>query len=267
MDLTIIQGIILGIIQGITEWLPVSSSGMLSLTMTNFFDISSPMVLIKIGLFLHLGTLLASIVYFRRDLIVLIKALFNYKKSSIRTKKVFNFLFVATVISGLIGIVFLKVLEEVSDNFEMSGRLITFGIAALLLLTGVMQLKIKKSGVRSEKDLNLVDGILLGIAQGFATLPGLSRSGTTVAVLLLRKVDDTAALKLSFLMSIPIVLAGNVLLNLSSFSFSLSFLFALFASFLLGILTIHGLIKFSRRINFGWFLVVFSVVMGLSVLI
>ena len=92
------------------------------------------------------------------------------------------------------------------------------------------------------------DGVLLGVAQGLAALPGLSRSGLTVSVLLLRKFDGATALKLSFLVSLPIVLFGNLFLNLNDFAFSAEALVGLFFSFLFGILTIDLLLKAAKKI-------------------
>ena len=103
--------------------------------------------------------------------------------------------------------------------------------------------------------------------QGLSTLPGISRSGSTVSVLLLDKVDKTEALRLSFLMSLPIVLAGNIFFNLKGFAFSFNMLYGLFFSFVFGILTIHALIKVSKKINFGYFVLIFGLLMIVAGLI
>lgn len=105
----------------------------------------------------------------------------------------------------------------------------------------------------------MLESLILGAAQGVAEwLPGLSRSGLTVAALLLRQFDDEVALKLSFLLSLPIVLAGNILLNSEYLYFNLSNLVALAASFIFGLLSIHWLLALARRINFGYFTLVFG---------
>jgi undecaprenyl-diphosphatase len=108
---------------------------------------------------------------------------------------------------------------------------------------------------------------LLGIAQGFSSLPGLSRSGITISTLLLKKFDDTSALRLSFLMSLPVVLFGNLLLNYNEFYLSNTAIYGLLGSFVFGLLTIHALMSLSKRINFGWFVLVFAVLMMASILI
>jgi len=99
------------------------------------------------------------------------------------------------------------------------------------------------------------------VVQGFAALPGLSRSGLTVSTLLFRKVNEKDSLKLSFLLSLPIVLGGNILLNSEYFNFSLDSLISLSASFLFGLLTIHYLLKLAKKINFGWFVFAFGALM------
>ncbi len=260
---------ILGAIQGITEWLPVSSSGMVTLVNTNFLGITDVGELVHIALFLHLGTFFAALIYFKKEILHLTKSLFNYKKSNIETKKVLNFLIIATIISGIIGILFLLFLESFEDKLEITGKAITFFIAIFLLFTGYLQIKIKSRGLKKENNLENNDGIWLGFAQGIASLPGISRSGITVSTLLLKKFDDTTALRLSFLMSLPIVLAGNIILNLSDFTqvvISAS-LVGLLASFVFGLATISILMKLSKRINFGWFVIVFAVLMLGSLLI
>jgi undecaprenyl-diphosphatase len=90
-------------------------------------------------------------------------------------------------------------------------------------------------------------------------LPGLSRSGLTVAALLFRKFEDTEALRLSFLMSLPIVLGGNIILNATSFELSPVAVWGVVTSFLFGLLTIHLLFRLAKKVNFAWFAVLFGV--------
>jgi undecaprenyl-diphosphatase len=140
-------------------------------------------------------------------------------------------------------------------------------LAILLLGTGFLQLSSRRISQRKEKDLKHSDSILLGFVQGLASLPGLSRSGTTISTLLLRKFDDTTALRLSFLMSLPIILIGNIFLNLPDFSFTSTAIYGLLTSFLFGYLTIFLLMKLSKRINLAYFVIIFAIIMGISVLV
>ena len=213
MPLTILQQIILGIIQGITEWLPISSSGILALIMSNFFGITDLGFLLHTALLLHLGTFFAALIYFRREAWNLTKALFNYKNSDKETKLVLKFLIITTLITGIIGIFILKILTFI--NLELTGKTISFVIGFLLLITGIFQIKVRQRGLRKEINLKNNDSLLLGIMQGLSSIPGLSRSGITISTLLLKKFDDTSALRLSFLMSLPVVLLGNIFLNVA----------------------------------------------------
>lgn len=266
MDLTIIQSIILGVIQGITEWLPISSSAMITLTMANLYQINDLNFLIYQALWLHLGTFLAALIYFWKDVKKILLVPIKSKYSTIQDRQIFKFILITTIISGIIGLIILKGLSSFENSLILTGKTITFFIGFLLLLTAIIQIKIKNKNLRDEVDLKTNDGVILGFAQGLATLPGLSRSGMTISSLLLKKFDDTTALKLSFLMSLPIVLIGNIFLNFSKFSFSGTAIYGLLASFIFGILTIHGLIKLSKKINFGWFVLIFAILMMMSIL-
>ena len=265
MILTTLQQIILGIIQGITEWLPISSSGILTLVMSNFFGITDIGDLISKLLLLHLGTFFAALIYFRKDVVKLIRTLFNYKKAREEEKKIFNFILVSTLITGIIGLLIFWIL--IYMNFGLTGKVISFFVGFFLLITGIFQIKVRTIGLKKERNLRKSDSLLLGIAQGFSSLPGLSRSGITISTLLLRKFDDTSALRLSFLMSLPVVLFGNLFLNLNNFTLTSATIYGLLASFIFGLLTIHILMSLSKRINFGWFVLVFAVLMMASVLI
>ena len=263
-----LEQIILGAIQGVVEWLPVSSEGVILLVIKNFFDAEAGIgAIIHRALFLHLGTFLAALVYFRKDVILLFKALFDYKSASLETKKIFNFLLTATLISGLLGFVLLKAFIELEEQLFLSAKAITMAVGLLLLVTGWLQIKTKKDGVKKIRELSGKDGVLLGLVQALAALPGLSRSGLTVSVLLLRKFNSASALKLSFLMSLPIVLFGNLILNFNDFSFSLEAAVGLFFAFLFGILTIDLLLKTAKKFEFGWFVLGFGVLVILSAMV
>ena len=167
-------------------------------------------------------------------------------------------------ISGIIGFAIIKALNFSQDNLSITGKTISLAVGILLLVTGILQIRIKTRGTKKLKDLSNSDGVLLGFAQGFSSLPGLSRSGITISTLMLRKFNDTSALRLSFLMSLPIVLIGNIFLNIPDFSLTKLSIYGLIASFAFGLLTIHILMKLSRKINFGWFVLIFAILMILS---
>jgi len=261
------EGIIFGIIQGIAEWLPVSSEGVIVLVKVNFFGGGGLEDIVKFALFLHLGTALAAIVYFRKEVREVFKTLCNYKKATKENKKIFDFLFISTLISGLLGLFLLKIFADAENSLKLSSDVVNFTIGAFLIVTAFLQLKRKRGEHhRTSRELEKADGIALGVAQGFAALPGLSRSGLTVASLLFRKFDEEHALRLSFLMSIPIVLAGNVLLNIKEFSLTSENIFGFIFSFIFGIATIHLFLKLAKKVNFGYFLLIFGMLMMASLI-
>jgi len=265
MDLTVLQYLILGIIQGITEWLPISSSGISALVMSNVYGITDVNFILRSLLFLHLGTFFAAFVYFFYDVKSLTKSFFRYKKAKPHTKKTIWFLLISTIITGIMGYITMKFLTDI--NLELTGKTITLVISALLLITGFIQLKPSRKGFKTEKDLKKKDSFILGALQGLSVLPGISRSGITVSTFLIRKFNDTTALRLSFLMSLPVILIGNIFLNIKNFVFSTNAIIGLVAAFFLGFFTIHLLMKLSKKINFAWFVIIFAIMMVLSVLI
>ncbi|PIR98284.1 MAG: UDP-diphosphatase [Candidatus Colwellbacteria bacterium CG10_big_fil_rev_8_21_14_0_10_42_22] len=262
------EAIILGAVQGVAEWIPISSEGVTLLVATKLFEGSITIKeMITISLYLHLGTFLAALIYFKKDIWYLIKQLFQYKKANEKTKNLINFYIIATLVSGLLGLLILGGITELEGAiaFSQGAILITLGI--LLLLTGLLQIWHKHEGKRVSTDINITDGIITGVAQGLAVIPGFSRSGFTVSALLLRGIKDTDALKLSFILSLPIVLIGNIILDTSPFIFTLGSLMGLTLSFVFGLLTIHGLLKLSQKFQFGWFVIFFGVLVIGSVLI
>ena len=256
-----LESIILGTIQGIAEWLPISSEAMIVLVKTNFFGGVNFQETLRLALFLHFGTFLAALVYFWADVKKIVKNIFNYKNALPEEKSVLRFLTITTIISGILGLIILKLISGLEGEIEFSGKVITVFVGLLLLITAFLQLKHKQENFKKEINLTNKDSWLLGIVQGLASLPGLSRSGTTVSVLLLRKFEEGLSLKLSFLMSLPIVLGGNIFLNWSYFNLSLQNLVGLLFSFGFGYLTIHLLLGLTKKINFGWFVLVFGLLM------
>lgn len=259
-----IQLIFLGIVQGIFEWIPFSSEGAIFFASTNFFGQTDLNLILRQALLLHLGTFFAALIYFRKDVKELFKGLINYKHTDAETKKILNFLIISTIISGVLGLALLQFLKLVETKFLMTSRMITLAIGIFLVLTAIIQIKAPPKGHRKEIHLNQTDGVLLGVVQGFSALPGLSRSGLTVSTLLFRNIDETSALRLSFLMSLPIVLAGNILLNFSDFVLVKEMFLGVIFAFIFGLLTIHLFMKLSEKIKFGWFVLIISIMMILS---
>lgn len=253
------QQLILGLVQGIAEWIPISSEGFLLLVKNNFFGEVDIDIFVRQALLLHLGTFFAAVIYFRKDLKELWRGALNYKKSDHETQKVLRFLLITTIISGVLGLAILKLMEFINlSEIPLTSSTINLGIGILLLFTGFLQLKASSAGFKRIHHLKTEDGIILGLAQGFAALPGLSRSGLTVSTFLFRNFDETQALRLSFIMSLPIVLLGNIMLNFSDLKFVLDIFWGILFSFLFGLLTINLLMKFSKKVKFGHFVIFFG---------
>lgn len=255
------ENIVIGIIQGVTEWLPISSKSAIILVKNNIFNNSDSLSeVIKFALFLHIGTFLAAIIYLRKDVGRLIDSCIHYKSADKETRNILRFLIISTLISGLIGLGLFKILLNLESVSPITGKVATLAIGSLLLVTAILQLRTRKTGLRQASELTDTDSVILGIAQGLAAIPGFSRSGFTVSALLLRKFNDTEALRLSFLMSLPAVLGGNIVLNLTDLSLSTGNLVSLLFSFVFGLLTIDLLLRFAKKVNFGYFVLFFGII-------
>ncbi len=251
------EAIMLGIIQGITEWLPISSSGQLVLFLLNFSEIPVDQIL-QYSVWLHFGTAFAAIYYFKSDLFDMIK---KSPKEIRKKNSVFTFLVISTLISGAVGFGIYKLIKGYLANFEGNAPFLMAAIGFFLVITGILQRVAKKSKVRNIKNLTIADGVILGLVQAFAIVPGLSRSGLTTSTLLFRKFQNHAALKLSFLMSIPLVLGAQLGLGLTEvITLDInSLLTAVVTSFIVGLITIKMFMRLAQKVNFS----VFCIIMGL----
>ncbi|MBN2331351.1 MAG: undecaprenyl-diphosphate phosphatase [Candidatus Aenigmarchaeota archaeon] len=261
-----IEAVVLAIIQGITEWLPISSEGVSSLVMINFFDKSLVEAVFMAG-WLHTGTLLAAIVYFWKDIKEIMRNLPKYFRNPADREGysgLTSFLLISTAFTAIIGA---PLLFFSLDNIDFAGGNAMAFIGVLLVVTGLIQKFIRPSSIFAGTT-RLKDAALVGIIQAFSVLPGLSRSGLTTSTLLLRKHDPEYALKLSFLMSIPAVLVAEIgLLLLQKVTFDVFSLVAILVSFLLGLLTLGSLLRIAQRVNFGYFCIFLGALSMLAVLL
>lgn len=203
----LVTPILLGLLQGATEFLPVSSSGHLVLAEA-FFNIHEASMAFDVAL--HMGTLLAIIVYFRKEFLALFRAMVRPDRSdeTVRANQhLALLLIVATIPAAVVGKIF-------GDHIEATMRqpvVVAFTLAGL----GVVLLWAEKIGRRNRSfhELTLLDAVVIGLAQMCALIPGVSRSGITMTIGLFRHLDRPTAARFSFLMSAPII-AGAGLLNL-----------------------------------------------------
>jgi len=249
-----LESILLGLIQGITEWLPVSSEGLVTASATFLLDKSLEDA-IGISLWLHLGTALAALFSFKVEILNLTKGFMGNPSCF---KGEIGFLFLGTAVSALIGLPLLLFAGEIFQSDPTKNGIQTFTalIGIFMIVTGVILLRSKQSGKRKRNDSGTIDAMLTGTAQGFSVLPGLSRSGLTVSVLLARGMDRRDALTLSFLLSIPAGIgAGLYTVFSTGIILSPEHLVAVGMSFITGLVTIRILLKLADRINFGIFVI------------
>jgi undecaprenyl-diphosphatase len=265
MDSELLVALVVGVLQGIFEWLPVSSEGNVTVVLTALG--SEPEVALQYSLFLHVGTALAATVYYRDTL-----AEVGWTLSDLRPDDPFHddtatlsFLVLATLASGVVGIGAYLAIEGLVS--ELTGGAAVALIGVLLVATGVLQ-RTAGTGDAERADSPSPDGgpggnretptpfdaVLVGALQGLAILPGVSRSGTTVSALLLRGYEGEASFKLSFLLSVPAALGAGVLAvvdggGLPTLS-PVAALLALATAAVVGYLTIDALMRVVKRVAF-----------------
>ena len=244
--------LLLGLLQGLTEFLPVSSSGHLVLAQSVIPGFSQPGALLDVVL--HLGTLVAVCVYFRRDLFLLSLACFSERDPEAAASRRLLWLLIAgSIPTAIIGLTFREQFEALfSDPRSVACALLVTG--GLLFITD----RISRPG-RTLADMSLVDGIVIGIAQGLAIIPGISRSGTTIATGVLLGLERDLLVRYSFLLSIPVI-GGAFCLQLllhweeigqgvDVFSYTLGTL----AAAIVGYLSIPLLVRLTRSQNLSVF--------------
>lgn len=258
-----LQLILLGVIQGITEFLPVSSSGHLVL-FSYFFNIQKSNITLEI--LLHLGSLFAVLIYYRYELLNLAKSLIFVKdKSRDKERYLILCLAISTSITVAVALFF-------SEGFKLAFTKPLF-VCFTLFFTGVVLLLSDRIAVKEIKQTKLKIGqvVAIGLAQSFAILPGISRSGTTIAVAIFLGVERKFAAKFSFLLSIPAICGAVVfeLGNISTLPKSLlaSYLIAALFAGVSGYLVIALLIKLVQRRHlaiFSYYLFAFSLISFLT---
>jgi undecaprenyl-diphosphatase len=253
-----IEAAVFGILQGILEWLPVSSQGNLVLVMIGLFGML-PSLALKYAIFLHSGTLMAALIYFRKDVAGILRGLGTYRPGFSEGNRLVTFLIASTVLTVLVGLpIFLFLASS-----PFAGELFIALVGIALIATGILQKYSGSGKLKSENSLGWKDSLLLGIVQGLSIIPGISRSGITVSSFLIRGYRPDEALRLSFIMSIPVILVAQVGLSLLDGMPQLGIdkAFAgLLCSLVFGLLFIHVLMKTAGRVKFWLFCIVIGIV-------
>ena len=241
----VVEAIILGVVQGLTELLPVSSSAHLYLLSEYFFKWT---ISDSFDIALHFGTLLAICIFFFKDWISLIKGGFNkvFKKEDSTEGRIFWYIVAATIPAGIIGIVF----EHYLEGYLKQPLIVATALIVMGILLYVVDKK-SKSEV-SYENMTFKQAFLIGISQVLAFIPGVSRSGATITVGRALKVDRESVAKYTFLLSTPIVFAATVL-KIFDFQFSVAFFAGVLTSFLVGLAVIKFLMEFIKKRNFKVF--------------
>jgi undecaprenyl-diphosphatase len=193
---TLIEVFILAVVQGLTEWLPISSSGHLVITQ-KALGLNLPLIY---SVMLHLGTLIVVLTVFRKDIANIIKAVIK-RDFETEEAKLALFIVVGSVPTAIIGFIFHDFFESLFSNLPAVGL-------ALLITGAVLFLSEKRLG---NKKMSRTDSLLIGLAQAIAIIPGISRSGVTISTGLLRKIDKKTAFKYSFLLSAPAIAGATIM--------------------------------------------------------
>ncbi len=203
----LIEALIFGIVQGLSEFLPISSTAHI-IIVELVFGYNFPGLAFEI--YLHLASVFAVMLYFRQELWAVIKGFFRYfggKTAENRVHFLFGlYIIIATAITGVFGLILQAFVADVMKTPSF--------IAVALLITGTALIfieRFKEYGNRTEEKMTFVDSILVGLAQTVAVLPGISRSGSTVIVALWAGLERDTAVRYSFLLVIPVILGSTVL--------------------------------------------------------
>jgi undecaprenyl-diphosphatase len=258
--------IIVAFIQGLVEWLPISSEGQVVLFLYNFTPVPSEEI-VSLVVWLHLGTALAVIVRYPRVILDIL---------SLQDRRLFRLLMLATLSTAVTAVPLYFFLKNSLTPFH--GELLNVLVGVLLFITAVvlyLPTRNEDESEQTEKDVEDREAVSTGLVQGLAVLPGLSRSGVTISALLMQRIDKETAMRFSFLMSVPAVLAILILevLTGSTLPASVGTLDLIVIEgivFITGLLSMEFLLRLARRISF-WklclVLAVIAVLFGIPALI
>lgn len=223
-------------IQGITEFLPISSSGHLAIFEQIFGEQS-----FSFNVFLHFATLLAVLVYFCKDLVILIRDFFKFDYTN-KNFKLALYLIVASIPAAIFGLLTRKIIA--SSFSSLVFLIFGFFISGLFLFFA--------SYAKKKEENNMRKSFVIGLGQALALFPGISRSGTTTSIGIFQGLSKEEAVRFSFLLSIPIIL-GASLLEIKEMVFSYELIMPFIFCFFVGIFSIHIFLKKLKVRNFRYF--------------
>jgi len=254
--------LVLGLVQGIAEWVPISSKTQVSLAWLKGFNGDAGSI-VPILLYVHIGTLLAAMIYFRKEIFEMLhKVLSKPLAKATYTEGKIGFLITSLFLTGAIGFPLLYLEKKFFPTIDTS---VLFGLmGAGLVLTGLLLLSQKGSRERKKESAGWKDGVLTGIMQGLSVLPGVSRSGTSTTGLIWRGFSSEDSFHLSFLLSIPTVICAEMVFYIggitSSFPITDGLLLAA-SSFVFGYLTLDALLKLMKKVNVSYAALAMGIIM------
>lgn len=243
-----LEALILGLIQGLTEFLPVSSSGHLEIGKVIFGDNSLPQESLTFTVILHFATALSTIIVFRKEVLEIIKGLFQFKIND-------EFLFSVKIVISMLPAAFVGFFFEEQLESLFSGRIMMVGF--MLLLTAALLLLADRAK-KTDKKVTFMNALIIGVSQAIAILPGISRSGATISTSVLLGVDRERAARFSFLMVVPLILGkiakdilgGDIQFESSQAgNFGIGFM----AAFIAGLLACSWMIAVVKRSKLSYF--------------
>jgi len=256
-----LEAIILGIIQGLTEFLPVSSSGHLELAKVILRDDSLPEESMLMTVVLHGATALSTIVVFRKDLLEVFKGLFQFRNNE-------EFKFSLNIVLSMIPAAAVGVLFDEEIEAFFGGQVLLVG--SMLLLTAVLLILADKAK-NTDKKVGIKEAVLIGISQAIAILPGISRSGATISTSVLLGVDRVKAARFSFLMVVPLII-GKIAKDILDGAFEtidgalLNYGVGFVAAFITGMLACTWMIKLVKKSKLKYF-AYYCLVVGLVAIV
>jgi len=258
----IIDAIVLGVVQGLTEFLPVSSSGHLELGKAILGEKLLPSDSLLFTVILHFATALSTIVVFRKDIVHILKGLFTSTWNE--DKKFATKIIISMIPAAVVGFTYESEFAEL-----FAGNL--FLVGAMLIITGLL-LYLADRAKNTKKRVSYKDALIIGIAQAIAMLPGISRSGATISTSVLLGDDKTRAARFSFLMVVPLILgkiakdfiSGEIRYDTDNFtSLSVGFI----AAFLSGLLACTWMISLVKNSKLSYFAIYCFIVGFITILL